>query len=136
VRRNAALSPASANACYQTGFDCSPDRQSVVAQRRSLRARRQLLDCVRILIAENIGRYSTAGETPVYPATTLKKFQRVRMTYLVTDADIDRVKKKMRGEMFWYESCALRHQGTALCPLLRDSRSVPLEDRIGAMKMS
>ncbi|HWE48317.1 MAG TPA: hypothetical protein VG273_00910 [Bryobacteraceae bacterium] len=52
----------------------------------------------RILIAENVGRYSTAGETPVYPATTLRKFQRVRMTYLVTDADIDRVKKKMRGE--------------------------------------
>jgi hypothetical protein len=52
----------------------------------------------RILIAENVGRYSTAGETPVYPSTTLKKFQRVRMTYLVTDADIDRVRKKMRGE--------------------------------------
>jgi hypothetical protein len=52
----------------------------------------------RILIAENVGRYSTARETPVYPATSLKKFQRVRMTYLVTDADIDRVKKKMRGE--------------------------------------
>jgi hypothetical protein len=52
----------------------------------------------RILIAENVGRYSTAGETPVYPATMLKKFQRVRMTYLVTDADIDRVQKKMHGE--------------------------------------
>jgi hypothetical protein len=52
----------------------------------------------RILIAENVGRYSTAGETPVYPATMLKKFQRVRMTYLVTDAEIDRVKKKMHGE--------------------------------------
>ena len=52
----------------------------------------------RILIAENVGHYSTAGETPAYPATMLKKFQRVRMTYLVTDAEIDRVKKKMHGE--------------------------------------
>jgi hypothetical protein len=52
----------------------------------------------RILIAENVGRYSTAGEHPVYPSTMLNKFQRVRMTYVVTDDDIERVKRKMRGE--------------------------------------
>ncbi len=52
----------------------------------------------RLFIAENVERYSTAGDAPVYPATPLKRFQRVRMTYLITDADIDRVKQKMRGE--------------------------------------
>jgi hypothetical protein len=52
----------------------------------------------RILISENVGRYSTAGEHPVYPSTTLNRFQRVRMTYVVDDEDIERVKRKMRGE--------------------------------------
>jgi hypothetical protein len=54
----------------------------------------------RLLIAENVGRYSgTTGEgPPVYPGTPVKRFQRVRMTYLITDADIDRIKQKMRGE--------------------------------------
>jgi hypothetical protein len=52
----------------------------------------------RLFIAENVRRFSAAGEMPAYPATPLKRFQRVRMTYVVTDADIDSVKRKMRGE--------------------------------------
>lgn len=53
----------------------------------------------RIFIAENVGRYSTGiGTSPVYPSTPLKRFQRVRMTYVITDSDIERVQKKMRGE--------------------------------------
>jgi hypothetical protein len=52
----------------------------------------------RIFIAENVERYSTTGDVPVYPTTPLKRFQRVRMTYLITASDIDLVKKKMRGE--------------------------------------
>ena len=52
----------------------------------------------RIFNDENVQRYSTAGGVTVYPSTLLKRFQRVRMTYIITDSDIDRVKKKMRGE--------------------------------------
>ena len=51
----------------------------------------------RIFNNENVQRYSTAGGDPVYPSTPLKRFQRVRMTYIITDSDIDRVKKKMQG---------------------------------------
>jgi AraC-like DNA-binding protein len=51
----------------------------------------------RIFSAENVSRYSAAGDAPVYPATPLKRFQAVRMTYVITDADIERVKDKMRG---------------------------------------
>jgi hypothetical protein len=49
-------------------------------------------------IGEKVGRYSMAGNSPVYPATTLKKFQRVRMTYIIRDSDIDTLKRKMHGE--------------------------------------
>ena len=52
----------------------------------------------RMFLAENVGRYSTGGNAPVYPATPLKRFQRVRMTYLITPADIERVRGKMRGQ--------------------------------------
>ena len=52
----------------------------------------------RIFNDENVQRYSTAGGVPVYPSTPLKRLQRVRMTYIITDSDIDRVKKKMQGE--------------------------------------
>jgi hypothetical protein len=51
----------------------------------------------RIFNNENVQRYSTAGGIPVYPSTPLKRFQRVRMTYIITDSDIDRVKRKMHG---------------------------------------
>ncbi len=52
----------------------------------------------RLLIEEGVSRYSTSGGAPVYPSTPLKRFQRVRMTYVITDSDIARVKLKMRGE--------------------------------------
>jgi hypothetical protein len=91
MRRNAALTPASVTISRPAS-----DLRSLTDAASELGV--SYWTARRILIAENVGRYSTTGETPVYPATTLKKFQRVRMTYLITDEDIDRVKRKMRGE--------------------------------------
>ena len=51
----------------------------------------------RIFISENVRRYSAGGEAPVYPETSLKRFQSVRMTFVIYDADIARVIEKMRG---------------------------------------
>jgi hypothetical protein len=51
----------------------------------------------RMFIAESVERYSMAGEGTVYPTTPLKRHRRVRMTYLITDADIERLRRKMRG---------------------------------------
>lgn len=45
----------------------------------------------------NVRRYSTNVSGVVYPGSTLKRFQRVRFTYVVTESDLMTIKMQMRG---------------------------------------
>jgi phosphoserine phosphatase len=49
----------------------------------------------RRLFRNECGRYSGTTGTIVYSETPLTRFQRVRMTYVITGADIERVRRKM-----------------------------------------
>lgn len=51
----------------------------------------------RLCNQENVRRYSTTSGDVVYPGSKVKRFQRVRLTYVVTESDIDRIRNKMRG---------------------------------------
>lgn len=54
----------------------------------------------RILANEDgVRRYSTTttGDAVIYPGQNLKRYQRVRMTYVIDKAAIDRVKLRMAG---------------------------------------
>lgn len=45
----------------------------------------------------NVRRYSTTNGAVIFPGSPLKRFQRVRYTYVVTQSDIERIKNQMRG---------------------------------------
>jgi hypothetical protein len=52
----------------------------------------------RRLCKEHARRYSTTMTgNVVYPGTTLKRFQRVRISYVIEEADIQKIKNLMRG---------------------------------------
>jgi hypothetical protein len=52
----------------------------------------------RLLDADpNVRRYSTATGEPVFPGTPLKRFQRVRMTWVIPESSIERLIQQMQG---------------------------------------
>jgi hypothetical protein len=52
----------------------------------------------RLLIAEGVSRYSTTPTGGViYPGTALKRFQRTRMSYVISDEIVHAIRRNMQG---------------------------------------
>jgi hypothetical protein len=50
---------------------------------------------------EGVRRFSTttAGDAVVYPGQRLKRYQRVRLTFVIPESVVERVKRRMAGEL-------------------------------------
>jgi hypothetical protein len=46
----------------------------------------------------DVRRYSAATGEPVFPGTPLKRFQRVRMTWVIPESSIERLILQMQGQ--------------------------------------
>ena len=68
-------------------------RQTALRLGVSYSTARRLLDA-----DPEVRRYSTATGQPVFPGTPLKRFQRVRMTWVIPESSIERLIRQMQGQ--------------------------------------
>ena len=68
-------------------------RQAALRLGVSYSTARRLLDA-----DPHVRRYSTATGEPVFPGTPLKRFQRVRLTWVIPESSIERLIQQMQGQ--------------------------------------